>query len=276
MKFTNYSQFHEDLKARGIEYAAEHTVTLGFDSVEFLGLTQAAKDSAATARVLSSHGLSVSCFSEGINLLDTSRRSLSEMIDHLCRCGDAAAELGSPYLHHTIVLPLALPPNAPELSEILPRMSDAAERVANYCEKLGLICLYEPQGMYFNGKGLEIFFDEMKKRCRNIGICGDVGNSLFVDYSPSIVFDKFATQVKHVHLKDYFVTDAPRENVKSYKTLGGKYLSDAELGAGAVDIPYCMSKLQDAGYSGAYSFELTGDDETVKKAVEYFKNVCCK
>lgn len=273
MKLTNYGQFHEDLKFRGIEYAAEHTVTMGFDSVEFLGLSQAAKDSAATARILSSLGLSVSCFSEGINLLDTSRRSLSEMIDHLCRCGDAAAELGSPYLHHTIVLPLALPPNAPEFSEILPRMSDAAERVANYCEKLGLICLYEPQGMYFNGKGLEIFFEEMKKRCRNIGICGDVGNSLFVDHSPSLVFDRFASEVKHVHLKDYYVTDDPREGAKNYKTLGGKYLSDAELGAGAVDIPCCMQKLKEVGYNGAYSFEITCSDETMKKAMEYVKNI---
>ena len=276
MKLSNYGQFHDDLKLRGIEYAAEHTVILGFDSVEFLGLSQAAKDPSATARILASHGLSVSCFSEGINLLDTSRRSLSEMIDHLCRCGDSAAELGSPFLHHTLILPLTLPPNAPELSEVLPIMTDAAEQVANYCEKLGLVCLYEPQGMYFNGNGLEIFFDEMKKRCRNIGICGDVGNSLFVDYSPSLVFDKFAPQVKHVHLKDYLVEETELQGRKGHRSRGGKWLYDTELGEGVVDIPYCMSKLKEVGYSGAYSFELTGDDATVKKAVENFKNVCCK
>ena len=276
MNFTNYAQFHEDLKSRGIEYAAEHTLEMGFDSVEFLGLSKAAKEASKTAELLSSLGLSVSCFSEGINLIDTTKRTRAEHEEHLFRCADAAAELGSPFLHHTLVLPLALPTNAPALADIFESIVNSAEKVANYCESLGLVCLYEPQGMYFNGTGLEIFYDEMKKRCGNIGICGDVGNSLFVDHSPSLVFDRFASDIKHVHLKDYYVTDAPREGVKNYKTLGGKYLSDLELGAGAVDIPYCMKKLKEVGYAGAYSFEIICGDGEMKKAVRYFEKVIGK
>ncbi|MBE6610234.1 MAG: sugar phosphate isomerase/epimerase [Ruminococcaceae bacterium] len=276
MKLTNYAQFHEDLKSRGIEYAAEHTVEMGFDSVEFLGLTKAAQDTSRTARTLKGLGLTVSCFSEGINLLDTSKRTREEMEIHLFRCADIAAELGSPFLHHTLVLPLSLPMNAPPLADIFESIVNSAEKVANYCEKLGIVCLYEPQGMYFNGCGLELFYDEMKKRCGNIGICGDVGNSLFVDHSPNLVFDRFASDIKHVHLKDYYVIDSPRDGVKNYKTLGGKYLSDSELGVGAVDIPYCMNKLKEVGYAGAYSFEIICGDEEMKNAVRYFEKVIGK
>ena len=59
----------------------------------------------------------------------------------------------------------------------------------------------------------------------------------------------------------------------TYKTLGGKYLSDAELGVGVVDIPYCMQKLKEVGYDGAYSFEIICGDEEMKNAVDYFKKV---
>lgn len=271
MKFANYAQFNEDRRIRGIEYAAEHTVELGFEAVEFLGLSNASGESSKAAELLSSLGLSVSCFSQGINLLDTTQCTRAEHEEHLFRCADAAAELGSPYLHHTLVLPLALPSNAPTFEDIFHGIVNSAEKVANYCEKLGIVCLYEPQGMYFNGTGLEIFYGEMKKRCGNVGICGDVGNSLFVDYSPNLVFEKFASDIKHIHLKDYYVYEAPRENVKNYKTLRGKYLNDAELGAGAVDIPYCVQKLKEVGYVGDYAFEIICDDETMKNAINYFK-----
>ena len=37
MVLTNYSLFHADLYSRGLDYAIEHTLELGFDTVEFLG-----------------------------------------------------------------------------------------------------------------------------------------------------------------------------------------------------------------------------------------------
>jgi len=274
--FTNYSIFYSDIKNHGIEYAVEHTVKLGFDAVEFLGYPKcfsAPSALSSTAKLLAENGLKVSCYSEGINLLDTSRATRSELETHLFKCADAAAELGSPYFHHTLVLPLALPSNAPAYCDILPTILNSAEKVARYCERLGLTCLYEPQGMYFNGEGLKIFFDEMKKRCQNIGICGDVGNSLFVDYSPNLIFDNFAKEIKHVHLKDYFISDAPFEGAKCYKTRGGRWLSDAPLGKGAVDIPYCLARLREQNYCGDYSFEVEGSDEVMKNATEYVKNL---
>ena len=113
----------------------------------------------------------------------------------------------------------------------------------------------------------------MKKRCPNIGICGDVGNSLFVDYSPSLVFDNFAPYIKHVHLKDYYISDEPLENERNYKTLGGKYLRDAALGEGKVDIAYCLTKLREQNYRGDFAFEVEGSDEVMKKAMDYVKKL---
>jgi sugar phosphate isomerase/epimerase len=142
--------------------------------------------------------------------------------------------------------------------------------VANYCEQLGLICLYEPQGMYVNGEGLAVFYREMKQRCQNVGICGDVGNSLFVDYDPRRIFDEFAAEIKHVHLKDY-----RREQASDggYPTRGGYRLFDVALGDGHVDILYCLQRLRKIGYRGAYSLEIGGADEVLRAAIAYTQHM---
>lgn len=268
--FTNYSLFYSDIKTRGVEYAIEHTAKLGFDAVEFLALPEEKCNVSTAKKELSAASLKVSCYSVCANLLSGNTQKTETL---LLKYADVAAELGSTYFHHTLVSPLVLPQNAPSFSEVLPIVVRSAEKIANHCEKLGITCLYEPQGMYVNGEGLKRFFEEMKKRCRNIGICGDVGNSLFVDYSPSLIFDELAPYIKHVHLKDYKIKNEKSSEGKAYRSLGGKWLYDAPLGSGDVDISHCLSKLREQNYCGDFAFEVEGSDEVMKKAVEYVKNM---
>ena len=272
-RFSSYSRFSLDLKHHGLEYAAEHAAALGFDSVEFLGLSPAADDPARVREILRRNGLTVSCYSVAATLRDTPKRTKAEAMEILRRSAELAAEIGSPYLHHTVVSSIAVDRGAPPFEGILEELLDAAEEIARYAESLGLTVLYEPQGMYVNGDGLDRFFGEMQKRCKSVGICGDVGNSLFVDHAPEQVFLRFSREIRHVHLKDYAVFRSPKEDETCYETRGGLYLAERELGRGEVQLAKCIASLKAAGYTGAYSLETLGDDESTKRELAYARSL---
>ena len=268
MKYTNYSQFHKNVIAYGIEYALEHTARLGFDSVEFLSLSSCSSYTSNASVLLRAYGIGAACYSVAASLFDDPQKAEKALLSH----ADIAAELGSPYLHHTLLPKLSLSADDPSYSDVLPSVVRVAERVANYCDTLGIVCLYEPQGMYFNGKGLEDFFFEMQKRCSNVGICGDVGNSFFVDYSPSLIFKNLAPYIKHVHIKDYAFSKTEAQRPE-YTSRGGKRFFDTEIGTGDVDFRYCLDRLKESGYSGAFSFEISGTDAYLASAVDYIKGL---
>ena len=102
-------------------------------------------------------------------------------------------------------------------------------------------------------------------------LCGDVGNSLFVDVSANDVFDTFADSIRHVHVKDYGIGDQPSEKEMYWKSRGGKYIFDREMGQGVTDFAYCFAKLKQIGYQSAVSFEISGDDQYLTRAIDFIK-----
>lgn len=256
-----YSGFSSLVKTHGIEEAARLAASLGFSSVEFIDMagtgptTFQNTDHALLARsILNKHALSVSCYSVGINLvnIESGVQKNPAAIEELKKISDIAASLESPFLHHTLFVNLTLPHNAPSFDEILYPVVDAAGEVADYCKNLGISCIYENQGMYFNGvDNFGKFFNLMKSHCDNVGVCGDVGNSLFVDEDPLPFFEAFIDHIKHVHLKDYIKI----ENVSELKSRGGTYLESVPVGTGNVDIASCLKALKKHGYCGALSIE---------------------
>ena len=272
MKFCFYSGFNQMLQEKGLESTATWAQKNGFSSVEFLQLPnenwhRGVNDLTHAAQVkktLRNFGLKTACYSVGVNLLQG-----ETAISYLKQNAELAAELDSTFLHHTLIDWLMLPPNAPSFEEVFPQILDTAAEIALYCQTLGLTCLYEEQGLYFNGRtNFGNFFREMKKRCQNVGICGDFGNILFVDESPTDFFKAFCTDIKHVHLKDYKQTfssnDAP-EQEGWLQTKGGTYLKDVPLGEGIIDLPACLQILQKTNYQGEFSLELV--DPTVNNPI---------
>ena len=118
-----------------------------------------------------------------------------------------------------------------------------------------------------NGEGFSRFFEELHRLYPSVGVCGDVGNPLFVDAAPEAIFLKHAKDIKHVHLKDYAVADAPFEKGTFYPTLGGRYLQTAVLGEGAVALDACVAALRQVGYTGAFSLETSGEDEILSRSI---------
>ena len=280
MQFTMYSRFNPTLAKLGADATADYAANLGFSSVEVLETTPPGHPSVIpdreTAknirRIFSEHGLTVACYSVGTCIYRS-----PEAEESLKYQAEIASELGSPFLHHTLVPWLKLPENAPTFDEALENVADAAARIAEYAAPLGVTCLYEDQGLYANGvDGFGRFYREIKKRTNNVGVCGDVGNVLFVDESPVPFFREFIGEIRHVHIKDYlYKTDtAVSPGMYWLGTGHGNWVRDTMIGHGDLDIAGCMKILKDAGYTGALAFENEHPEPYeagVKQGMDYLK-----
>lgn len=278
MKLVNYFKFNSDIYEKGIEYAIEHTVELGLDAVEFLGdvphderFLPDAEAAVKVAERLRSYGLTTACYSLGANLFAPDIKAAErEFYFH----AEIAAALEAPYLHHTLYMPFNRPAGAPTYDEMLRLILEPATHVADYCAMQGLGCLYEPQGVYFNGlAGFSTLLQEMQGRCNNVAVCGDMGNPLFAAEHPNEFFAQYAAQMKHVHIKDYYYRDAPTGEGEWLRTDGGRWISPARLGDGDIDVAYCLGELQKVGYSGALALEFEGDDDTIRASIRYLKGL---
>ena len=265
MNFTMYAGFSDRLKAEGAEAAGREAVRLGFSSVEFLEYVQSEKavpaigsveEAAAIRETLARQGLSVACYSVGINLWQKGMTSdtVTPMEEILYYHARLAAALGSPFLHHTLLL--GVDKRALTMDEALSLLVPVAIRVAKYAKTLGITCIYEGQGMYFNGTdGFDAFYSAVKQECPYVGVCGDVGNPLFVDESPLPFFQRFAGDIVHVHVKDYVRAAVRGEEPDWAETRDGDWLRETVIGRGCVPLADCLSVLRATGYKGAFALE---------------------
>ena len=270
MNLSMYTYFSSMIRHEGAETAIAFARAHGFSSVEFLEwmpnerpLTVPDLHTAQEIRaLLEQNGLSTSCFSVGIDLLDPKTgEEIPGSVEALMRVAEIAAAVGSPYLHHTLILnisPALHEKNLP-FDALLDRLANSARTVAKRANELGLTVLYEPQGFYINGiDQFGKFYARMKAAGVNVGVCGDIGNALFADVDPTDFFQAYATEIRHVHLKDYRVeTYTPQ---CKHQSLGKKGLRQVLLGDGDIDLAACIDSLRAVGYAGAYALEGSYED----------------
>lgn len=273
MKFANYSMFSREIKSHGFEYAVEHTAKIGFDGVEFLAyyngkpFFESIEKAREAKRILDSYGLSVCCYSMLAKLtVPDPAIGLDPVLYNI----DCAAELGSPYFHHTVIPEYTHPTPDLTYAEALAAVSERASIIVERCAKYGMTCLYEPQGIYMNGvDGLSGILNEMKKNHSNVGICGDVGNSLWIGVPPEDIYAAFSKDIKHIHVKDYVIKDTFEEGHTDFTT-SGKAIYEAIPGEGIVDFKKVFSYVK--GYTGDIGMEFSCDDDTMRKSIEYIKS----
>ena len=266
MKISMYAWFVDIVAREGIERAADIARELGCEAVEFIDIygrepSVPAEETARKYReVLKSRGLSVACYSVATDLIkpDEPDYDSEAVLEFLFHGAQMAAAIGSPFLHHTLIRNFLYEEATytKDFSSVLERTLPYAERVADYCESLGLTTLYEPQGLYFNGKErFQEFYYRMKKLGKRLGVCGDMGNSLFCDWRPEDFYASMIDDIKHVHAKDYVYADVISEGERIYTSMGGKKIRACPFGEGDVDLGYCFDLLSKKGYSGAVSLE---------------------
>lgn len=275
MKIASYTTFYKDLRTGGLEYALQHSAALGFDAIEVIHAKRGDPPSPSQVREararFDAYGMPIVCYSAVADLSAGAR----EQTEMLKRHAEHAATLGAPFLHHTLLPSFPLAKGAPAYGEVLPRVLDAAAEVAEYAASLGVCCLYEPQGLYFNGiEGLESFFTEIRKRCPAVGICADAGNPLFLHTDPVVLARHFAPFVRHAHVKNYAFSNKEPATSERYLLSEGEWLGSASLPGGIVSIPEFLSALP--AHIDCVSLETTGTDEELCAWIAYLKGAACR
>ena len=277
MKLICYNQFNQDLFHNGMARAVEHAAALGFDGVEPLDMMPTHRaapiyemfDARELRRRLDGNGLCAPCCSWAIRRCD---RDADAVLDATYRYIEFAAELGASYLHHTLVLSVTPLPDAPSYEQMLSAVLPTAKKIVKRCEEYGMQCLYEPQGMFFNGiAGVSGLLRAVREEYAGVGVCADLGNSLFVDESPLDVTAALIGDARHVHVKDYLCINPPRADLKGHLSRGGVQLVDCRVGEGDCRLAECLALLKNAGYSGAYSIEIDADDDTTRRAMDFVR-----
>lgn len=267
MNFSIYTGLNKKFAELGIEGCADYLSGMGFSSIELFSMNRAdytpsvadIPTAKAVRAAMEARGLTVSCFSVAASLY-----RCEEDVDFLKRQVELAATVGSPLLHHTLYPTLGLRGKLPfPFEEVLPAVLESADRVASVAESFGLTCIYEPQGYYFNGiEPFGAFYREMKRLHPAIGVCGDLGNSLFVGASPADFLRAFAGEVRHVHVKDYARRNGEeiRDGASGFFADEETFLEEVPIGEGDAEIPACLGLLKAVGYRGAFALEFAFPD----------------
>lgn len=263
-----YTTFHTMLAEKGAKETARQTREYGFGSAEYycdavVG-SSVIPDAAAAGEVrlaLENEGLYMACVSVAYDAI-----ACPDAESVMRKYAEIAKELGSPFLHHTLLIHPVKADGQSEIRRKLSLAADAAVRIANMADAFGLTCLYEDQGMYVNGvENFSVFFEDVKSRASNVGVCADLGNILYSGEKPVPFLTRFVGDTKHVHIKD--CTTINEEGVRRIKNV--------PFGEGEVDIPACLAVLKGAGYSGDYALELTPElstDDGISAAIHYLSD----
>ena len=253
-----------------IDLAAEYGVNAveGFCLMEFAEPdVEAAKEIRAYA---DSKGVVFPCFSVYINLVGD---DTDKMVQKLKGYADVASILGSPFLHHTIACEFANPDNIlPRKEELFEKGVCAVRQVYDYCETIGIKAIYEEQGYLFNG--VEGFSKFLKAVDRDIQMVADFGNIYQSGDTTEQYFTAFAGRFAHAHIKDVTITDT-NDAGNGLPTLDNKFMNQAIVGEGDVDLGGCVDILEKSGFKGYYGVEYGAPSKAeFDKVMEFVLSVC--
>ena len=245
-------------------------VKLGVPAVEGLNLFELATPDVEAAKELRAYaeerGIVFSCMSLAVDLVggDTAK-----LIEDAKGYADVAKALGVPYLHHTIAFNFIDPTVFDGKEEESFQCGlQAVRAIYDYADSIGIRTIFEDQGYLFNGvKNFGRFLNEVE---RDVGVVADVGNIYFADESIEGFLEAFMPRVCHVHLKDfaYIPADAVAEEPPHGYISRHGYISDCEIGQGAVNFKEVLPTIRKAGYTGYYGLEFGAPEDDEQKFLE--------
>lgn len=260
MKFAFYSRFETMVAELGVEEAAKYARAHGFDGVEFycdavanvsaIPTVEAARE---VKQVLDAYGLPMVCVSCAYDAI-----ACPDAVKTMQKTMEITSALDSPYLHHTLLINPVKGESEAEVFRKIDLAADAAVAIADVAKEYGITCIYEDQGRYVNGRDcFGRFFENVKSRAKNVGVCADVGNILYADEEPEDFLPAFAADIKHVHIKDYLRKRVPTSPGKGWmRTKRGDYLRNTVIGHGVIDFSRVMAFLREIDYDGYFALEL--------------------
>ena len=232
-------------------------VKYGLSGVEgFCQYELATPDTDAAKRIreyADSRNIIFPCFS--VYALYAADKDTTEMMK---RYVDVAKILGSPYLHHTIVGECEhMDKVMPYKEELFENGVRAVREIYDYCESIGIKAIYEEQGYIFNG--IEEYGRFLEAVDRPVGVVADFGNIYESKDSLSDFLKAYGHRAVHAHIKDVVLT-ADNPDGTGLESMTGKYMHEAEVGKGIVDIKEAITMLKSFGYDGYYGLEFSAKE----------------
>ncbi len=250
------------------EKMVELTLDLSMDGIDFVTLYD--RKTEDIWRLCDDRGLPIvahTFFAGG--LVEDAREAQEGGLD-ACKAGiEAAVALGAPVI--MIVTPGAEGTNRDDLRK---RWIDGLAKVAPLANDAGVALSIEN----FPGADSPFVtasdFLEAKAEVPSLKLTYDNGNASGGE-NPIESMSKTFADIVHVHFKDWYISDKPREGHRPM--LDGRFFKSALVGEGDVDTEGCWNALQASGYKGYINIEYEGDGyeqgDAVRRAVEYLRTL---
>jgi sugar phosphate isomerase/epimerase len=194
----------------------------------------------------------------------------TDWLDDAKKSIDDAVALGAP----VVMIPTCPRPDTNDRTMYRKEWIEALAQVAPLADAAGIILTVE------NFPGLNspfitaADFLEAKNAVPQLKLTYDNGNASSGE-NPVESFKKCASDVVHVHFKDWDIVDQPTEGYR--EMLDGRYYSPALIGEGDVDTVGCWNALRDAGYDGFINIEYENSkypaDEAIRKVADYLRSL---
>ncbi|MBQ9860197.1 MAG: sugar phosphate isomerase/epimerase [Clostridia bacterium] len=217
-------------------------------------------------------GIVFCCFSVYADLVGEDSEA---QIERMKGFTDVAAILGSPFIHHTVIITNDHARLTPENKEkLFYKGIDGIRQVYDYAATLGVRAVYEDQAFVYNG--LEGFSRLLAEVDRDIGVVADLGNICQMEEEIQPIIRRFPDKIVHVHIKDmkWSKTKAPDSDC-TWPTWQGNWVKEVEIGQGDVNFDECFALLKEIGYDGYYGLEYfakSDDSPAIDEALEKLHN----
>lgn len=273
----SYSQY---LRSGKLDYISVigKAAEMGFEAIEFSGLPgETYEERTALAHQVKAEaariGIEISAFlSSGALLKDSAEEQQAE-VDRLKGELDIAAILGVKLFRYDVISRLPLHRS---FESVVAAVVPAMRQIADYGQSLGIMTMIENHGHAFQDYDrIEYIYHAVNHP--NFGLLIDIGNFLCADQDNVNAVSRLAHLARHVHLKDFSMTDyyseAPKD--KCFRTRACNYLKGTAVGFGDARSAQCLAILKNVGYDGFVDIEFEGPEDCVEelyKGLEFSKN----
>ncbi|MEK3915556.1 sugar phosphate isomerase/epimerase [Paenibacillus sp. FSL H7-0331] len=248
-----------------IDYAA----STGADGVELLSMFwNSDTDIEPVQEALRRNGLELACFGASNNLAQIDEEKRKEQVQDIYSSVDMAVLLGAK------VVRVFSGDKSGDMTfeQAKDWILDGLREAAAYAGTKGVTLCLENHGL-FAGK-----VEQVSKIIAEVGSpylrqTFDTGNFLLVDEQPNGAIVELIDLVSHVHLKDFKkITDSEHKG-RTYTSLSGDVYAGQVPGEGDVDLPFVLSSLKRAGYTGWLSVEYEGNEDQKQASARSISNL---
>lgn len=266
MRISMMSFFRNYAIDENFEKALDIAKEVGCDGIEILEAYKYAEvvPDMQTAleykKLLDKKGITLECYTVGASLIRPEDENYDSegALQFVLKYVEIAKAMGARFFQHTLIGNAVYDKDTyvEDFDSILEKLLPFAYKIADVCNKLGMTVLYEPQGVYVNGKeNFTKFYNAMKNAGKNVAVCGDMGNPFACDWRPEDFFDSFKHEIKHIHTKNLYIFPPNEEVQGAGVSKSGTKRLPSPLFEGSTDIRYCIKTMMDLGYDDCISLE---------------------